>query len=139
MYNKFKFSKKGGASMAEKNPLLLLDNSSTMSVLNEGQFKCQNLTFEEARGIIDLHDETDILRCFNNADIETIIFDYLGISKRNFVYKHIRNMRPGQDAIVFKLYITRSDSQPVIQADDGVEAKKIQNVFVYCQYLMRLS
>ncbi len=120
-------------------PLLLLDNSSMMSVLNEGEFKCYNLTFEEAKHIIEVHNEEDILRCFNNSDIETIIFDYLGIERRNFTYKHIRNMRPKQDAIVFKLYITPSKQQPVIQTDDGVEAKKIQNVYVYCQHLVRIS
>ena len=120
-------------------PLLLLDNSSMMSVLNEGEFKCQNLTFEEAKHLLDIHKEEDILRCFSNTEIETIIFDYLGIMRRDFEYKHIRNMRPGQDAIVFKLYVTPSETQPVIQADDGVEAKKIQNVYVYCQHLMRLK
>ncbi len=127
--------------MAEtvSKPLLLLDNSSMMSVLNEGEFKCQNLTFEEAKGILELHDESDILRCFSNQDIENVIFDYLKVAKRNFPYKHIRNMRVGQDAIVFKLYVTPSGSQPIILADDGVEAKKIQNVYVYCQYLMRMA
>ncbi|HIR02637.1 MAG: hypothetical protein U0M23_07020 [Acutalibacteraceae bacterium] len=126
------------ADMLSK-PLLLLDNSNMMSVLNEGEFKCENLSFEEARAIIDVHDEEDVLRCFSNNDIETVIFDYLNVSKRNFPYKHIRNMRVGQDAIVFKLYITPSETQPVITADDGVEAKKIQNVYVYCQYLARLK
>ena len=126
--------------MEEKNlPLLLLDNSSMMSVLNEGEFRCKNLTFEEAKHILEIHDEGDILRCFNNSDIETIIFDYLGIAKKNYTYKRIRNMRVEQDAIVFKLYITPSETQPIIQADDGVEAKKIQNVYVYCQYLTRLA
>lgn len=120
-------------------PLLLLDNSSMISVLNAGEFRCQNLSFEEAKGIIDIHEQQDILRCFSNADIETIIFDYLGIGRRNFEYKHIRNMRVGQDAIVFKLYTTTSETQPVIHADDGVEAKKIQNIYVYCQYLTRIS
>lgn len=120
-------------------PLLLLDNSSMMSVLNEGEFKCSNLSFEDAKHLVDIYDEADILRCFSNQDIETIIFDYLGAAKRNFQYKRIRNMRPGQDAIVFKLYVTPSETQPIIQADDGVEAKKIQNVYVYCQYLTRLS
>lgn len=38
-------------------PLLLLDNSSMMSVLNEGEFKCFNLTFEEAKHILEIHDE----------------------------------------------------------------------------------
>ncbi len=120
-------------------PLLLLDNSSTMTVLNEGDFKCTNLTFEEAKHILEIYDEADVLRCFSNAEIETVIFDYLGIAKREFTYKRIRNMRPGQDAIVFKLYITPSETQPVIQADDGVEAKKIQNVYVYCQHITRLA
>lgn len=118
-------------------PLLLLDNSSMMSVLNEGEFKCYNLTFEEAKHILEVYNEEDVLRCFNNSDIETIIFDYLGVEKRNFNYKHIRNMRPGQDAIVFKLYTTPSETKPVIQADDGVEAKKIYNVYVYCQHITR--
>ena len=120
-------------------PLLLLDNSSMMSVLNEGEFKCRNLSFEDAKHILEVYDEEDVLRCFNNADIETVIYDYLGVTKRNFLYKKIRNMRPGQDALVFKLYITPPETQPVIQADDGVEAKKIQNVYVYCQYLTRME
>ena len=120
-------------------PILLLDNSNMISVLNEGEYKCQNLTFEEAKAIIEVHDASDILRCFSNHDIETIIFNYLDIENRNFEYKHIRNMRVGQDAIVFKLYITASETCPIIHADDGVEAKKIQNIYVYCQYLMRIA
>ncbi len=125
--------------MDKSLPLLLLDNSSMMSVLNEGEFQCHNLTFEEAKHILELHDETDVLQCFSNLDIETVIYDYLGVTKRELEYKKIRNMRPGQDAIVFKLYITPSETQPIIQADDGVEAKKIQNVYVYCQYLSRIK
>ncbi|MBQ7097908.1 MAG: hypothetical protein IJN96_07495 [Clostridia bacterium] len=127
--------------MAEKKllPLLLLDNSSVMTVLNEGEFKCYNLSFEEAKHILEVYDESDVLRCFTNPDIEQVIYEQLGVKKNNFEYKKIRNMRPGQDAVVFKLYITPSETQPIIQADDGVEAKKIQNVYVYCQYLTRLS
>ena len=120
-------------------PLLLLDNSSTMTVLNQGEFKCNNLTFEEAKHILEVYEEQDVLRCFSNPDIETVIFDYLGVPKRDYVYKRIRNMRPGQDAIAFKLYITPSETQPVIKADDGVEARKIQNVYVYCQLITRLK
>lgn len=125
--------------MNQRLPLLLLDNSSMMTVLNEGAFKCHNLTFEEAKAILEIHEASDVLRCFSNSDLETVIYDYLGIEKRDIKYKRIRNMRTGQDAIVFKLYITPSETQPVIQADDGVEAKKIQNIYVYCQYLARLS
>lgn len=124
---------------AKDLPLLLLDNSSMMSVLNEGTFKCHNITLDEATQILEAYDEKDVLRCFTNKDIETVIHDYLGVTKRDFEYKKIRNIRPGQDALIFKLYITRSETQPVIQADDGVQAKKIQNVYVYCQYLSRIS
>lgn len=127
--------------MTDKNelPLLLLDNGNMMSVLNEGEFRCHNLTLDEATQILEKYDTTNILRCFSNQDIETIIFDYLGVAKKEFCYKRIRNMRKNQDALVFKLYITRSETQPIIHADDGVEAKKIQNVYVYCQYLHRMK
>ncbi len=118
-------------------PLLLLDNSSMMSVLNEGTFKCYNITLAEAKVILDAYDEDEILRCFSDQGIETVMFDYLDIARKNLTYKRIRNMRPEQTAIVFKLYTTPSETQPVIQADDGVEAKKIQNVYVYCQCITR--
>lgn len=121
-------------------PLLLLDNSSSTSVFNVGTYKFTNVSFEEAKHILDVHDGADdILRCFSNQDIETIIFEHLGVAKRDFTYKRIRNMRPGQNAIIFKLYVTPSETQPVIIADDGVEAKKIQNVYVYCQYVVRIE
>ncbi len=124
---------------AKDLPLLLLDNSNAVSLLNEGEFKCNNLTFDEAKHLLEIYDPEDVLKCFTNTDIDTIIFDYLGVEKRDYQYKHIRNMRPGQDAIVFKLYVTPSKTQPVIQADDGVEAKKIYNTYVYCQHLTRLA
>jgi len=63
----------------------------------------------------------------------------IGIARKNFTYKRIRNMRPKQMAIVFKLYTTPSETQPIIQADDGVEAKKIQNIYVYCQCIVRIE
>lgn len=124
-------------SNPNSTPLLLLDNSSMISVMNQGQFTCQNISFEEAKHILEVHDEDQFIKCFSNPDIESVIFDHLGVPKRAFEYKRIRNMRPGQQAIVFKLYITPSETQPIVQADDGVEAKKIQNVYVYCQYLIR--
>ena len=120
-------------------PLLLLDNSNMMSVLNEGNFKCDNLSFEEAKHIVDMYSEDEVLRCFESAELEKVIYEYLGVEKRNFAYKKIRNMRPGQDAIVFKLYTTPSKTKPVINADDGVVAKKIYNQYIYCQHITRLS
>lgn len=53
--------------------------------------------------------------------------------------KAIRKMRVGQDAIAVKRYITPSETQPEVEATDGVLAKKIQNVYVYCQYITRVS
>lgn len=120
-------------------PVLLLDNNSMLSVINEGEFKCYNISFEEAGHIIDVHDPSDLLKCFSNPDIESIIFDYIGIKEKNIEYKKIRNMRPGQDAIVFKLHVTPSETQPIIKTESGIEAKKIQNVYAYCQYLVRMS
>ena len=119
-------------------PLLLLDNSAAMTILNEGEFRCYNLSLDEAKQILEVHEEADILRCFSNADIENVMYEHLGIAKRNFEYKKTNNMLPGQDAIVFKLYITPSETQPIVKVD-GVEAKKIQNIYVYCQYLTRIS
>ena len=49
---------------AQNLPVLLLDNSSMLSVINEGEFKCYNISFEEAGHIISIHDPSDILKCF---------------------------------------------------------------------------
>ena len=46
-------------------------------------------------------------------------------------------MRPGQDAIVFKTYVTPSETQPIIETKYGSQAKKIQNIYVYCQYISK--
>ena len=121
------------------NPLLLLDNSAMMSVINRGVFKCTDVTFEEAKAILEMHDEDDVLLCFTNLDIQNIIFEYLGIRKRNYQYKHIRDMKVMQDGLVFKLYVTPSETQPVIVTDKGNEAKKIQNIYVYCQMISRIE
>ena len=121
------------------NELLLLDNSSMMSVVNKGVFKCTDVTFEEAKAILEMHDEKDVIQCFTNMNIQTIIFGYLGIEKRNFQFKRIRDMKVNQDGLVFKLYETPSETQPVIITDKGNEAKKIQNVYVYCQLISRIA
>lgn len=125
--------------MAEKKePLLLLDNS-TMYVVGAGDYRSTNLSFEEAKAIIEMYDTEDILRCFTDRAIEDVIHNYVGVEKREFAYKPVRKMRVGQDAIAFKLYITPSETQPEVEALDGVTAKKIQNVYVYCQYITRVS
>jgi hypothetical protein len=120
-------------------PLLLLDNSSMMNVLNVGEFKVTNLSLEETKALINMVDQKDMLLCFTNSDITNIMFQYLGINNINFNYKRIHNMRIGQDGIVFKLYVTPSETQPVIKATDGIEAKKIQNIYIYCQLISRIK
>jgi hypothetical protein len=120
-------------------PLLLLDNSSMMNVLNVGEFKVSNLSFEETKALINMVDNEDILLCFTNSDITNLMFTHLGINNIKFNYKHIHNMRVGQDGIVFKLYVTPSETQPVIKAADGIEAKKIQNIYIYCQLISRVK
>ena len=123
----------------EDLPLLLVDNRNVMSIMNVGEFRCSGLSFEEAKAIIEMHEEDDIIRCFAGYDLEEIVFHYLGIEQRGIKYKNIANMRVGQDAIAFKLFITPSETQPVILTPIGSEAKKIQNVYVYCQYTTRIS
>lgn len=120
-------------------PLLLLDNGSMMNVLNEGEFKVTNMTLEETKALINMVDKDDILLCFTNSDITNIMFTYLGMEDYNYTYKHIHNMRVGQDGIVFKLYVTPSETQPVIKGEDGLEAKKIQNIYIYCQIISRVK
>ncbi|MDF2537549.1 MAG: hypothetical protein K0S76_570 [Herbinix sp.] len=121
-----------------ENPLLLLDNSNMNTLFNEGEFKCTNMTFEEAKEIIGMYDKEDILLCFTQPDTYDIIFNYIGVPKKDYKYKSIRNMRLHQDGIIFKIYTTPSETQPIIHAD-GVEAKKIQNIYVYCVHISRLK
>ena len=48
-------------------------------------------------------------------------------------------MHVGQDALAFKLYITPSGTQPIVFGDDGQQAKKIKNLYIYCQHVVRLK
>lgn len=118
------------------NPLLLLDNSNMNTLFNEGEYKCTNMTFEEAREIIGMYEKDEIILCFTHPDTYDIIFNYIGVPKKDYVFKQIRSMRVNQDGILFKIYTTPSETQPVINVD-GVEAKKIQNIYVYCVHIMR--
>ncbi|MEA4833053.1 MAG: hypothetical protein VB118_10630 [Oscillospiraceae bacterium] len=124
----------------EKNdlPLLLLDNS-TMNVLSTGWFRIDKMSFEDAKYLIESYDSKDILCCYSDRVIDTVIHDYLGIEKRDFTFKKIRKMRPGQMAIVFKFYTEGSASQPVIEPEPGIQAKKIQNVYIYCECISNVD
>lgn len=126
------------SNKSTENPLLLLDNSNMNTLFNEGEYKCTNMSFEEAREIIGMYNKEDIILCFSHQDTYDIIFNYIGIPKKDYEYKHIRNMRVNQDGIIFKMYVTPSETQPIIHADN-VEAKKIQNVYVYCVHISRIK
>lgn len=121
-------------------PLLLLDNNSLSDVLGVGTFKCEYLTFEEAKGIIETYEPEDVLKCFSGAAIDSVIFDYLNIENRHFEYTEPTEMAVNQHAIAFKLYVTPSGTQPIIKIktpEYEAEAKKIQNIYVHCQYIHR--
>lgn len=124
---------------SNSNPLLLLDNSTLAYILGNGEFRFANLKFEEAKAILDMNVGCEVIRCFDNTDVEQIIFEHLGIDKQDFTYVPTQKMEIGQDAIVFKLYITPSGTQPIILGEDGVQAKKVKNVYIYCQHVIRLK
>ena len=91
-----KFQEKGAPDMPDKRePLLLLDNS-TMYVIGAGDYHSTNLSFEEAKAIIDMYSTEDILRCFTDRATEQVLHDFVGIEPRDFAYKPIRKMRWGR-------------------------------------------
>ncbi len=122
-----------------KLPLLLLDNNTMSTVINEGEFKISMLSFDEAKAIIEMYDSSLILRTFSNENFEQFIENYLSIKDKDIAYKKVANMRPGQDAIAFKLYITPSETQPITHTPLDTEAKKVQNVYISCQYISRVN
>lgn len=139
MINSTKLFKEAEPMKNHDLPLLLLDNSSMSTVINEGEFKSEMMSFEETKAIIEMYEEGDIIRCFTGDLLEEIIYKYLDIQGQHFEYKKITDMRAGQHAIVFKVYITPSETQPVIKTKYDSEAKKIQNVYVYCQHIVKMA
>lgn len=122
-----------------RDPLLLLDNNTLANILLDGDYRFTNIKFDEARAIIDMKGIDDIVRVFANPDLERIMFEYLGIEEQEFTYAPDMTLRIGQDAIAFKLYITPSGTQPIVLGKAGEQAKKIKNVYVYCQHIVRLK
>ena len=123
-----------------KLPLLLLDNASMARVMNKGTFYCSQMPFEQAKMIVEKYTDEEIIRCFTGSDLKEVFFQYLDISGHHIRYEKVTDMQPGQDAIVFKLYVTPSETQPIIYdetKDENFEAKKIQNIYVHCQYIYR--
>ncbi|MFQ8730881.1 MAG: hypothetical protein ACLSAC_10610 [Enterocloster bolteae] len=125
--------------MAQTDPLLLLDDGTLAYIIGNGDYRFTNIKFEEARAIIDMKGEADVVRVFANPDLEHSMYEYLGIQQGNFQYAPVRSMKIGQDAIAFKLYITPTGTQPIVLGDDGQQAKKIKNMYIYCQHVVRLK
>ena len=117
--------------------LYLLDEDTLAKVLKQGDFRFSNLTFDETKALVTLHSSNEIVRCFSNAYIENIIYEHIGVDRNRFQYHPKEELNVGEDAIVFKTYITPSATQPIIKTDLGNEAKKIQNIYVYCQLVTR--
>ncbi|NLK26910.1 MAG: hypothetical protein GX306_00990 [Clostridiales bacterium] len=76
-------------SKDSNHPLLLLDNSNMNTLFNEGEFKCTNMSFEEAREIIGMYDKDEIILCFSQPDTYDIIFNYIGIPKKDYQRKKL--------------------------------------------------
>lgn len=125
--------------MGETDSLLLLDNDMLAYILGDGEFRFTNLKFDEARAIIEMKGESDVVRGFSDPELEHIMYEYLGIGNKNFNYAPVKEMHVGQDAIAFKLYITPSGTQPIVLGENGQQAKKIKNVYIYCQHVVRLK
>lgn len=120
-------------------PLLLLDNDALAHILVNGDYRFTALTFEEAKAIIDMNFDAEVDRCFSSEELERIIREYIGIERREFKFNPTKELQIGQDAIAIKLYVTPSGTQPIILGEEGEQAKKIKNVYVYCQHVVRLK
>lgn len=122
-----------------KYPLLLLDAPTFVDAVKDGEYKFSNLSFHATRSIIEIYRLEDLVIGFQDHDMDTIIYDYIGLPKRDYTYQKVYCFQPGQDAIVFHKYVTPSETQPVITDPNWhIEAKKVQNIYVYCQHVTRL-
>lgn len=108
-------------------------------LLHQGCFRLQEISFEEVKAIIEMHGSREVVRCFSNAEIEQLLYKHLDVAIRNFNYAPVENMAVDQDAIAFRLYVTPSETQPSIRTEYGNEATKVQNLYVYCQFLTRFD
>ena len=112
-------------------PLLLVDDNNILSIINEGEFKCFNLTFEEVKAMLDTYPEDAVAKCFSSYELEENVFDFIGAERKNYVQLCMTNLQVDQYAIAFKLYRTPSESQPEVVTINGAHARKVQNVYVY--------
>lgn len=126
--------------MEKSDPLLLLDNGTLAYILGDGEYRFTNLKFEEARAIIRMKEEAEeVVQVFRNPELEKVMYAYLGIEEMKFNYEPEAHLAVGQDAIAFKLYVTPSGTQPIVLGEDGQQAVKIKNLYIYCQHIVRMK
>ncbi|MEG0396998.1 MAG: hypothetical protein RR576_07455 [Oscillospiraceae bacterium] len=117
--------------------ILLLDNSAVLQILHGGHFRVQEISFEEAKAIVDMYDTRSVKRCFQNSEIADLLYRHLNIAVGNFDYSEPDELLLDQDAIVFRTYTTPSETQPSIKTEYGNEATKVQNIYIHCQYITK--
>ena len=91
-------------------PLLLVDDNNILSIINEGEFKVFNLTFEEVKAMLDTYPEDAVAKCFSSYELEENVFDFIGAERKNYVQLCMTNLQVDQYAIAFKLYRRPSES-----------------------------
>lgn len=117
--------------------LLLLDNNSLLEVMHTGIFRVEEISFEEAKTMVEMYDVTRVKRCFQNHDIANLLYKHLGIAANQFEYENAEELLTEQDAIAFRTYTTPSETNPSITTEYGNEATKIQNLYIHCQYISK--
>ena len=127
--------------MGKSDPLLLLDNGTLAYILGNGEYRFTDLKFDEAKAIIEMKGEAeeDVVQVFRNPELEKVMYSYLGLENHDFSYEPDEKLHVGQDAIAFKLYYTPSGTQPIVLGDEGQEAVKIKNLYIYCQHIVRVK
>ena len=127
--------------MEKSDPLLLLDNGTLAYILGDGEYRFTNLKFEEAKAIIEMKGEAEeeVVQVFRNPELEKVMYAYLGLEEMKFNYEPGAHLHVGQDAIAFKLYVPPSGTQPIVLGEEGQQAVKIKNLYIYCQHIVRMK
>ena len=77
-------------------PLLLVDDNNILSIINEGEFKVFNLTFEEVKAMLDTYPEDAVAKCFSSYELEENVFDFIGAERKNYVQLCMTNLQVDQ-------------------------------------------
>ena len=120
-------------------PLLLIDEKQVLELTSQGTFKFEYLNFNEVDAIIETHESDDILCCFSKATVADIVFGALKFAEKDYVQIAETEMKPGQDAIIFKLLTKPFSPITTPTSFDGIESKKVKETYICCQLLTRIE